>query len=145
MVNSRRQVAGSKGKASTTFSLERTLSAYRQVLANRQARPFLIIIICGDAIFLSYLTQAAYLLEEYLGVTRVQFPLVFAGFVVCLMIANRCNAYLLRSRDSLQILRWGLYLVLVAATVLLFAALSSGQGSLLKPAPQDACSDRSSF
>lgn len=119
-----------EGNASSTFSLERTLSAYRQVLANRQARPFLIIIICGDAIFLSYLTQAAYLLDEYLGVTKVQFPLVFAGFVVCLMIANRCNAYLLRSRDSLQILHWGLYLVLVAATALLISALSSGQGSL---------------
>ncbi|ASJ73839.1 multidrug effflux MFS transporter [Granulosicoccus antarcticus] len=118
------------GEPPSAFSLKKTLSVYRFVLSHRQARPFLLIIVCSNAIFFSYLTQAAYLLYEYMGVTELQFPMVFSGFVVCLMIANRCNAFLLRTHDSLQILRWGLMAALIVASALLVAALFTGPGSL---------------
>lgn len=118
------------GKPAAEFSLRKMLSGYRDVLANRRAQPFLIIIICSNAVFFSYLTQAAYLLYEYMSVTPTQFPMVFSGFVFCLMIANRCNAFLLRTHDSLQILRWGLSAAFVIATGLLIAVLSTGPASL---------------
>ena len=120
----------SLGNVSSVFSLKKTLRTYRQVLGHRQARPFLVIIICCDVIFLSYLTQAAYLLDEYMGVTATQFPMVFAGFVAGLMIANRCNAFLLRTHDSLPVLRRGVVAVLIIAIALLVAVLSTGMASV---------------
>lgn len=120
----------SRTGASATLSVRGVLTAYRGILLNTQARPLLIIVICCDAIFLSYLTQTAYLLHEYMGVTKVQFPLFFSSFMVCLMCVNRCNAHLLKTHDSLTILRWGVVLLLSAASVLLVVTHITEQASL---------------
>lgn len=111
------------------FSLIATLNAFRQIVLNAQARPLLIIAICGNAIFFCYLTQVAYLLDEYMGVTRAQFPIFFSSFVLCFMVANRCNAFLLKKHDSLSILRWGVMSVLGTSTVFLIVTHIVGDAS----------------
>lgn len=115
------------------FSLRDTLRNYRHILCHAQARPYLLACICSSAVFLSYLTQAAYLFNEYLGLNSAQFPIAFSIFVVSLMIANRGNAYLLRRRDSRTVFVWGVRLTLACTAGLLLAALLSPPGSYLVP------------
>ncbi|MGB0865326.1 MAG: multidrug effflux MFS transporter [Granulosicoccaceae bacterium] len=112
------------------FSWQGTLQNYRSVFTHAQARPYFIASICSSAIFLSYLTQAAYLLNEYLGLSAVQFPMVFSGFVVCLMIANRSNAYLLRHWDSRQVFVWGIRLTALFTSALLLASVVAPPASV---------------
>ncbi len=119
-----------KSIALPAFSIRAAIQNYRLVFCQKQARPYFVASVCSSAIFLSYLTQAAYLLNEYLGVSAVVFPMIFSGFVVCLMLANRTNAYLLRRHDSRLIFTWGIRLTMVATSLLLVAALFADHGSL---------------
>lgn len=112
------------------FSINRFLDNYRFIFCHKQARPYFIVSVCSSAIFLSYLTQAAFLLNEYLGVSAIQFPMVFSGFVVCLMIANRGNAYLLNHRDSKSILLWGVCLTMSTTCLLLITSIFAKDSSL---------------
>ena len=112
------------------FSLREILRNYRHVLAHTQARPYFIAIVMCNAIFLSYITQVPFLLNEYMGLSTVQFPMVFAGFVMCLMLANRCNAYLLNRYSAQLVFLWGIRLTIASTVVLLLAALFGGASSL---------------
>lgn len=112
-----------------SFSLRGTLTGYAQVFAHRQARPHLVAMICSNSIFLIYITQAAFLIGEYMRFSTSQFPLVFGGFVLALMLVNRCNAFCLRSTSSLHIFLWGTRILLVAAAGLLLIALNAGSAS----------------
>ncbi len=111
------------------FSLRGTLSGYAQVLRQRQARPHFIALICGNSIFLIYITQAAFLINEYMGLSTAQFPLVFGGNVIALMLVNRCNAFWLRSTSSLAIFHWGTHFTLAATACLLLITFNAGQAS----------------
>ena len=119
-----------KSKPQPAFSLRTTWENYRFILRHTQARPFFIAACCSSAIFLSYLTQAAFLLNEYMGVSALQFPMVFSGFVVCLMLANRGNAYLLRHWDTQLIFIWGIRLTMICTSLLLIVSLFAEHGSI---------------
>ena len=56
--------------------------------------------------------------------------MVFACFVVCLMLANRTNAFLLRRHDSRRIFGWGVRVTMISTSLLLMAALFASHGSL---------------
>ncbi len=111
------------------FSINKALTNYRIIFFQLEARPYFIASVCSSAIFLSYLTQAAFLLNEYSGVSALQFPLIFSGFVVCLMLANRGNAFLLRRFDSRLIFLWGVRLTLVNTSLLLMTSFLADDAS----------------
>ncbi len=119
-----------KSIALPAFSVTKVLKDYRFIFCQQQARPYFVASVCSSAIFLSYLTQAAFLLNEYLGVSAVVFPMIFSAFVVCLMLANRANAYLLRRYDSKLVFGWGVRLTMVSTSLLLIAALFTDSPSL---------------
>ena len=119
-----------KSVALPAFSINKTLKDYGTIFRQKEARPYFVTSVCTSAIFISYLTQAAFLLSEYLGVTAAEFPMVFACFVVCLMLANRTNAFLLRRHDSRRIFGWGVRVTMISTSLLLMAALFASHGSL---------------
>lgn len=93
------------------LSLKQIARDYRFVAKDKPSRPYLIALTCAQGVFLTYITQAAFLIVEYMGLTPAQFPIVFCVFVAGLMIVNRANAFLLKRHDSRVLYIWGTRLV----------------------------------
>ena len=74
---------------------------------------------CGAGIFLSYLTNAAFIYMQHFGLGEFEFAAAFAAGGLAIMAGNRVAAALMGRHPPLRILRWAntLHLVVVAAGV----------------------------
>ena len=92
---------------------------------------------CGAGIFLSYLTNAAFIYMQHFRLNEFEFAAAFAAGGLAIMVGNRVAAALMGKRTPLQILRWAnaLHLGAVAAGLacawLLPHSLAAGMAVLL--------------
>ena len=118
------------------------LTSYLAVLRHRvQSKPLAQRITafsaCGSGIFLSYLTNAAFIYMQHFGLGEFQFAAAFAAGGLAIMAGNRIAAALLGRHPPLRILRWAnaLHLTVVAAGLvcswLLPHSLPAGMAVLL--------------
>ena len=92
---------------------------------------------CGAGVFLSYLTNAAFIYMQHFGLGEFEFAAAFAAGGLAIMAGNRVAAALLGRHPPLRILRWAnaLHLVAIASGVacswLLPHSLAAGMTVLL--------------
>ena len=111
-----------KGRRALTLST--LLGSYITVLRHRVrgkpvAQRLTAFSACGAGIFLSYLTNAAFIYMQHFGLGEFEFAAAFAAGGLAIMAGNRVAAALMGRHPPLRILRWAntLHLVVVAAGV----------------------------
>ena len=128
---------GRKALTATTL-----LGSYRAVLRHRVrgkpvAQRITAFSACGAGIFLSYLTNAAFMYMQHFGLGEFEFAAAFAAGGLAIITGNRVAAALLGRHPPLRILRWAnaLHLAVVAAGLasawLLPHSLPAGMAVLL--------------
>ena len=92
---------------------------------------------CGSGIFLSYLTNAAFIYMQHFGLDEFEFAAAFAAGGLAIIAGNRVAAALMGRHSPLRILRWANSLHLAAVGVglacswLLPHSLLAGMAALL--------------
>ena len=96
---------------------------YWSIITNRNALPFLL---CGSFVasaLFAFLTEISFLYIDYFSVTESGFAWLFGMNIVCMMIFNRLNHFLLDKLTPRKILRIGLFIQNTAALILLSSAI----------------------
>ena len=96
---------------------------YWSIITNRNALPFLL---CGSFVasaLFAFLTEISFLYIDYFSVTESGFAWLFGMNIVCMMIFNRLNHFLLDKLTPRKILRIGLLIQNTAALILLSSAI----------------------
>lgn len=95
---------------------------YKTVLSHKMAMVFIVSQILSSSGMYTFITSSSFIYMEHFHVTPSQFALFFALNVTTLMITGRINAWLVKYKDPLVLLRFGL-----CAQALLSIALFSAQ------------------
>ncbi len=93
-------------------------SGYKIVFSNPQARPMIASMMFGSFAFFCFITAVSFLYINYFGVSEQVFSLLFGANVFCLMIANFINSRLVTRYGPLRMLRSGLVIGLISASIL---------------------------
>ncbi|WP_039918085.1 Bcr/CflA family efflux MFS transporter [Cellvibrio mixtus] len=93
-------------------------SGYKIVFSNPQARPMIASMMFGSFAFFCFITAVSFLYINYFGVSEQVFSVLFGLNVFCLMIANFINSRLVTRYGPLRMLRSGLVIGLISASVL---------------------------
>ncbi len=101
------------GKKTANF-----FSGYKIVFSNPQARPMIASMMFGSFAFFCFITAVSFLYINYFGVSEQVFSLLFGANVFCLMIANFINSRLVTRYGPLRMLRSGLVIGLISASIL---------------------------
>lgn len=94
------------------------LRSYRQVILHKQAMAFAFVQAFAGCCMFMFLTEAAFVYIEYYGMSENSFPLLFGANIITMALFNRLNARMLGGRDPWQLLRIGVSVQAVSATLL---------------------------
>lgn len=100
------------------------LAGYGRVLRHRQAMGFILANAMGFSAMFMFITDSAFLYMTHFGATEALFPVLFGANIVLMLLLNRLNVVLLRHYDPAVMLRWGLALQLLGASVFLTLAVT---------------------
>ncbi|MEY1661967.1 multidrug effflux MFS transporter [Isoalcanivorax beigongshangi] len=100
------------------------LAGYGRVLCHRQAMGFILANAMGFSAMFMFITDSAFLYMTHFGATEALFPVLFGANIVLMLLLNRLNVVLLRHYDPAVMLRWGLTLQLLGASVFLALAVT---------------------
>lgn len=103
--------------------LRGVLRSYGKVISHPRAMAFAATqAFAGSAMFI-FLTESAFVYIGYYGVSENTFPLLFGANIITMALFNRINIRLLNRREPIELLKIGIVLLTVAATLLLLAVL----------------------
>ncbi|ARU28532.1 multidrug effflux MFS transporter [Cellvibrio sp. PSBB006] len=94
------------------------LQGYRTVFANYSARPLIVTITCSSFAFFCFLTAIPFIYIKYFGVSEQLFGILFGVNVMMLMLANFINSRVVSRVGSPRMLRIGLGIALISASLL---------------------------
>lgn len=114
--------------------LRSLVTNYRLVLAHRTAMLLILLLGLSFSVLLMYLTNAPFLLQEWLGVTTAGFSMIFAGVVVAMAAVALLNRRLLSTFEPRQILRFSVPCQSLAVVCLLLVTLLPVPRWLMVPA-----------
>lgn len=106
---------------------------YRHVLGHRAAMLLILLIGLTFSVLLIYLTNASFLLQEWLGVDNSGFSMIFAAIVITMAAISLLNRRLLRSFEPRQILRVSVPCQCLAVALLLAVTVLPAPRWLLIP------------
>lgn len=109
---------------------EKALSAYRQVLTNRNVMPFALIASLGSAALFTYISNSANLIIEIYKVPPVHFAWVFGANAAALIAASQANRVLLTHHTPLNLIRRA-NLAMILLSVLMAISAVTGIGGML--------------
>ncbi len=99
--------------------------SYKQVFAQTSAMPHLLGQSLISGILFTFITNAAFILIDYFGVSKNHFSLYFAMIVAGIMLANRLNIHLLNAYPRHKILLVGCSLQMLATVSLALVTYTS--------------------
>lgn len=99
--------------------------SYKQVFAQTSAMPHLLGQSLISGILFTFITNAAFILIDYFGVSKNHFSLYFAMIVAGIMLANRLNIHLLNVYPRHKILLVGCSLQMLATVSLALVTYTS--------------------
>lgn len=94
------------------------LQGYRTVFSNLFARPLIITIMFSSFAFFCFLTAISFIYIDYFGVSEKYFGVLFGLNVMMLMLANLINSRVVNRLGSPRMLRIGLAIALICASLL---------------------------
>ena len=94
------------------------LQGYRTVFAHHSARPLIITIMFSSFAFFCFLTAMPFIYIKYFGVSEQHFGILFGMNVMMLMLANFINSRVVSRLGSPRMLRIGLGIALISASLL---------------------------
>lgn len=94
------------------------LSGYKTIFSNHQARPMIGSMMFGSFAFFCFITAVSFLYINYFGVSEQVFSILFGLNVIFLMLTNFINSRLVTHYGPLHMLRAGVLLGLISASVL---------------------------
>ena len=100
-------------KKPTTF-----FSGYKTIFSNPQARPMIASMMFGSFAFFCFITAVSFIYINYFGVSEQVFSVLFGLNVFCLMLTNFANSRLVTRHGPLTMLRGGLAIGVISATML---------------------------
>lgn len=105
---------------------------YLNVLSHKQAMIFIVSqTLCTSGMY-TYITSSSFIYMEHFHVTPSLFALYFGANVLMMMVFGRVNAWLVRRREPLSILRFGMIMQTLIA-IALFALHKNGNLYLFFP------------
>ncbi|SPJ32526.1 multidrug effflux MFS transporter [Kushneria phyllosphaerae] len=99
------------------------LRRYAQVLATRQALPFLFWQAASFSVLMIFVTHASFVYQTHFGANEHTFGLLFGANVIVMLIANLTNRSLLERFGSRRILRGATCIQATAIVVLILASV----------------------
>lgn len=94
------------------------LRSYRKVVGHRQAMAFAVAQALAACCMFMFLTESAYVYIGFYGVEETTFPLLFGANIITMALFNRINVRMLNRWEPYQVMRFGLLLQALSATVL---------------------------
>ncbi len=98
--------------------LRGVLRSYRKVLSHKQAMAFAVAQALAACCMFMFLTESAYVYIGFYGVAEATFPLLFGANIITMALFNRINVRMLNRWEPYQVMRFGLLLQAVSATLL---------------------------
>ena len=98
--------------------LKGVMRSYRQVVTHGQAMAFGVAQAFAACCMFMFLTESAYVYIGFYGVDETDFPLLFGANIITMALFNRLNVWLLHKHEPYNLLRIGVLIQAVSATVL---------------------------
>ncbi|KFL33748.1 MULTISPECIES: multidrug effflux MFS transporter [unclassified Sulfurospirillum] len=97
---------------------------YKTVLTHKQAMIFIVSqILCTSGMY-TYITSSSFIYMEHFHLSASQFSLFFGASVLMMMVCGRLNAWIVKKKDPLMLLRFGINAQAIVG-ILLFASQES--------------------